>query len=52
MKKYEYKTVFSMSKGLVFTPDKKLNELGSQGWEAVGISQRQNFLVILFKKTI
>ena len=50
--KYEYKTVFSMSKGLIFNPDGKLNELGQQGWEAVGIAQRGNFLVTLFKREI
>lgn len=38
--KWEYKTVMSVSKGLILSPDKEFNRLGEEGWEAAGISSR------------
>lgn len=50
--KWEYKTIMSVSRGLVFNPDKQFNKLGEEGWEAVGISHKDGQLIALFKRQI
>lgn len=51
--KWEYKTVTSWSKGVILNPDSKLNKLGEQGWEAVGIvHQKDGTLVTLMKREV
>ena len=52
MKKWEYKTIVSASKGFICDPTSKFNKLGQEGWEAVGISHREVYLITLFKKEI
>ena len=52
MKKYEYKTVMSTSRGLILNPDRELNKLGRNGWEAVGISHKDGLLITLFKREV
>ena len=50
MKRWEYKTIMSVSKGLIFDPTRQFNKLGEEGWEAVGISHKDGFLIGLFKR--
>ncbi|MCF7861840.1 hypothetical protein K9M79_06360 [Candidatus Woesearchaeota archaeon] len=50
MKKWEYKTVMTVSKGVFFDPTKQFNKLGEEGWEAVGISHKGEVLITLFKR--
>jgi len=53
MKKYEYKTIICPDKGLVFSPDKKLNSLGSEGWDAIGLTKQSNGdLVVVMKREV
>ena len=45
MKKFEYKRVFK-----IFKVEKKLNELGREGWELVEVSD--NSMYFFFKREI
>lgn len=53
MKKYEYKTVLCPNKGLLLGPDKKLNSLGAEGWEAIGLTKQSNGdLIVVMKREV
>ena len=53
MKKYEYKSIVCPNKGLVFSPDSKLNKYGADGWEAyAATNQSDGNLVVLMKREV
>ena len=53
MAKFEYKTVVCPNKGLVLGPERKLNKLGKEGWEAIGLTKQSNGdLIVVMKREI
>jgi len=53
MKQFEYKTVVCPNKGLVLGPERKLNKLGKEGWEAIGLTKQSNGdLVVVMKREV
>ena len=53
MKEFEYKTVVCPNKGVLLGPERKLNKLGKEGWEAIGMAKQSNGdLVVMMKREV